>query len=351
MSKETNIILSLFLCTSILFISCENKSNKNTQRPVTAKVTVVQPTVENFNNSIHSSGIITNSNEITLSFKNPGIVSNVFVSEGDYVSKGQLLAKMESADLDAQLQQLNFKASETDRDLKRYSKLLKDTIITLQQYQQTQTMLENTKSQQQATRYNIKTMNLYAPESGIILKRNINSGEYKTASSPVITLGNNEKNIRWAFRFSVTDQERLKLKIGQLVKIKLDADTEISLAASIFKMMNLPNSSAGTYDVYASIQSKDNNLIYGLTGKVTVDLSNNDSYTKIPLLSLFDIEDGKASFYWIDQKNIVQKQNVSIVTLQEKNVYLKEKFPADLKIVKEGGNTIKQGESVTIITN
>jgi len=275
----------------------------------------------------------------------------VLVHEGDYVRKGQLLAKMESPDLEAQLQQLNFKASETERDLKRYSKLLKDTIITLQQFQQTQTLLENTKSQQQAIRYNIETMNLYAPESGIVLKRNINSGEYKTASSPVITLGNNENDIRWAFRFSVTDQERLKLKIGQNVKITLDANTEVSLSATIFKMMSLPNASAGTYDIYAAIQSPDNGLIYGLTGKVTIDLFHSNSYTKVPLSSLFDIEDGKASYYWVDQKNSVQKETVSILTVLGKSVYLKEKLPTDRKIVTEGGNTVKQGERVTIITN
>jgi len=351
MIKPTNIALGLFICSAISLSSCGHKNNKDAHEQIPSKVSVVQPIEENLNTSIHSSGIITNSNEITLSFKNPGIVSTVLVNEGDYVLKGQLLAKMESPDLEAQLQQLNFKAGETERDLKRYSKLLKDTIVTLQQFQQTQTVLENTRSQQQAIRYNIETMSLYAPESGVVLKKNINSGEYKSASSPVITLGNNEKNIRWAFRFSVTDQERLKLKIGQQIKIKLDANTEISLTATIFKMMSLPNASAGTYDIYASIQGEDNNLIYGLTGKVLIELADTYLYTKIPLSSLFDVENGKASFYWIDQKNIVQKETVSIVTVQDKSVYLKEKFPADRKIVTEGGNTIKEGERVTITTN
>lgn len=351
MTQATTLTLGLILCCAILFNSCGNKQQKNASPQILSKVTVVYPITETIQERLYSSGIITNSNEINLSFKNSGIVSAVYVQEGEYVSKGQLLAKIESTDLEAQLEQLSLKARETETDLKRYAKLLKDTIVTLQQYQQTQTQLQNIKSQQHAVRYNIGTMNLYAPENGIILKRNINTGEYKNASSPVLTLGNNDDHVRWAFRFSVTDQERLKLKIGQQLTIKLDADTAVSLNATIFKMMNIPNSSAGTYAIFASIQAPDNNLIYGLTGKVVIDILQPKTYTKLPLSALFELADGGASFYWIDNTNTVQKEKVSIAILQGKSVYLTDSLATNLKIVSQGGNNISQGERVTISTN
>ena len=59
----------------------------------------------NYAATLEYSGLMASTSEAKLSFKIAGIVSKIYVKEGDHVSKGQLLATLNKTEINAQVQQ------------------------------------------------------------------------------------------------------------------------------------------------------------------------------------------------------------------------------------------------------
>jgi multidrug efflux system membrane fusion protein len=66
-------------------------------------------------NVINASGSLSTENEARLSFKIAGIVDRIFVKEGDHVKKGQLLATLKSAEISAQVEQVQLAVEKAER--------------------------------------------------------------------------------------------------------------------------------------------------------------------------------------------------------------------------------------------
>ena len=88
---------------------------------------------------ISTSGIVVTKDEIRLSFKVGGIVKRIPVREGQQVHQGQLLAEIEPAEVNSQLEQSRQIAAKAQRDLERGERLHADQVISLEQLQDLRT--------------------------------------------------------------------------------------------------------------------------------------------------------------------------------------------------------------------
>ena len=106
-TKLLNIVrfpLAALLAFSL--VRCgENKaaSTHPVEDPIPVRVQSV--TVANLGRVLQYSGLIASNSEARLSFKIGGIISRIYVKDGDHVSAGQLLATLDLTEIDAQVQQ------------------------------------------------------------------------------------------------------------------------------------------------------------------------------------------------------------------------------------------------------
>ncbi|MBC8112130.1 MAG: biotin/lipoyl-binding protein, partial [Verrucomicrobia bacterium] len=79
------------------FISCKQHKKTSADSQVSENVVAVKTvpaTRKNLNIPIHCSGILTSNAEIKLAFKVGGVVERIYVKEGQFVRRGQLLAQL-----------------------------------------------------------------------------------------------------------------------------------------------------------------------------------------------------------------------------------------------------------------
>src|SRR6266566_3806569 len=69
--------------------------------------------------TIRTNGILVNKDELRLSFKVGGVVSHITVQEGQRVKRGQRLAEIEQAEINAQVEQARQVADKSQRDVAR----------------------------------------------------------------------------------------------------------------------------------------------------------------------------------------------------------------------------------------
>ena len=95
----------LFAATTVIFTAC----NGDSQAAITIDDAIaikLQPvTTTQYAPILKYSGSMASTAEARLSFKIGGIISRIYVKEGDHVVKGQLLATLDLTEINAQVQQ------------------------------------------------------------------------------------------------------------------------------------------------------------------------------------------------------------------------------------------------------
>jgi len=344
---KTQFICSCIIAT-IIFSSCGSKQEKVIdQTPIVETITPIQSKIRTV---IASSGTISNSEEVVLSFKTGGMVESVNAEEGQYVEKGQILARLNTTELDVQLEQSKLNVEKQKRDEYRLSQLVKDTVATLEQLQNAQTALSSGQQQLRSLEFNRQQAYINAPASGFILKRQVNPGEFKTPGAAVFVIGSNSnsKAGKWTFKISVSDRDRVKLTVGQQTIIMLDVMPDKEFDGTIIKLSSVPDTKTGTYDCYVLFDPQSENVVYGLSGKLSIPHESKQAFTEIPLEALVGADGNTAIIYTLNSNNIVEKQTISIRSINKQTVSLNENLPADLRIITSGKNKVKVGEKAKL---
>ena len=174
----------------VLLASCSGEKSETTQSTRSKSIPVNIAAIDTVNNTnmIIASGLISTEDEARLSFKIGGVIEKILVEEGQQIRKGQLLASLNSTEIDAQTKQAELGLAKAKRDYERASNLYKDSVITLEQFQNSKTGLEIAQQSLQQVLFNSKHASIYAPSDGFILKKLLNAGEITGGGSPVMVM-------------------------------------------------------------------------------------------------------------------------------------------------------------------
>ena len=122
-------------------------------------------------------GKLASKEELKLSFKTGGIISEIFVDEGQTVKKGQVLAKLNLSEIQAQVNQAILGLDKAERDYRRANNLYKDSVVTLEQLQNTTTALDIAKSNVKIAEFNLQFSTIKA--QSLQFQNRLYIGEYK----------------------------------------------------------------------------------------------------------------------------------------------------------------------------
>ena len=138
--KKICLLISLIA----VFSACSSKKKEAaaTTASDVIPVSVISLQQESITRPIQASGVFTTEDETYLGFKIGGVIQHVFVKEGDAVKAGQLLASLNLTEIKAQVQQAQIMLEKAQRDHARAKNLYRDSVATLEQFQNAKTGLE-----------------------------------------------------------------------------------------------------------------------------------------------------------------------------------------------------------------
>jgi HlyD family secretion protein len=217
MSKTLKWILGILIGSIILIFILVATKTIGGSNPTKVAVEEVQP--QNITESVSASGKINPVSEVKVSPDISGEILQLYVEEGDQVTKGQLLARIDAslytnnvtranaqvnqskagvANTQAQLQQLNLQLSQAKTNFERNQKLFSEKVISAAEFEVAQSTYKNAeasiavlKENINSSRYNVESAvaglseanqsirrsNIYAPMSGIVSKLLVKQGE------------------------------------------------------------------------------------------------------------------------------------------------------------------------------
>jgi membrane fusion protein, multidrug efflux system len=347
--------LFFILAIGFLAASCGKSKQGNTTKPiidesaVTVKLTAVQS--GEYSLPVISSGLIATESESRLSFKVAGILSKIYVKEGQSVSKGQLLATLDLTEINSQVSQAKNNLDKVKRDLDRGQRLLKDSAATLEQIQNLQTAYNVAEESYHIASFNQQYATIRASQSGKVIRKYANEGELVSAGSPVLMV-NTAAQDNWRVKIGLPDVDWVRVKIGDKVKVTTDAYPGATLEGILTILNEGAEQTSGLYLAEVKVNPGSKKLASGLFAKVQILSSDKIKLWSIPIEALVE-GTGKQAFVFVAQADSksVKKMPVSVAYLENNQAFLFAGLENVSHVITAGSAFLTENSSITISQN
>jgi membrane fusion protein, multidrug efflux system len=341
---KTGIFLSLLF--TLLLSGCREVQPVATEEEV-PRVRVVVPVTREISIPVHAAGILSASDEIKLSFKTGGIIESVNVKEGERVKKGQLLASLNLAEINAANAQAVNAYEKALRDFTRAENLYRDSVATLEMQQNATTALDVARSNMEVARFNLKHSSINAPSDGVILKQLARHNELISSGYPVFLFGASGKY--WKVRTGITDRDIVRISPGDSASVTFDAWPGVKFRAVVGETGSMADPYTGTFETELLLNGAGYRLASGFVADVAIIPSSGRQAVTVPVGSLVDA-DGNTGYVFVAGDGIVRKIRVGIESIVGETVVVTGLSPG-IEIVSEGAAWLKDGMKVRVISH
>jgi membrane fusion protein, multidrug efflux system len=316
-----NIIFAFSLLipvlTAMLFTQCNGKTKAATATEDFVVVKTAAVSTNAYKPQLNYSGTMASTAEARLSFKIGGIVSKIYVKEGDAVTRGQLLATLDLTEVNAQVQQALQGAEKARRDMTRAQNLYNDTVATLEQLQNATTQQQVAEEGLRIARFNQQYAQIRATENGTILRKLMNEGELASSGAAVFFFSGTSGN-DWVVRFGVADKDWAVLKKGDKAEVKIDAYPGKNFTGIITEIAQGADPLSGTYEVEVKVLPEGHRFAPGLFATIQLQPATQQTVTMIPIEAIAEADDRTGYVYTVNaDRQTVTKHKVTIVFLEK----------------------------------
>jgi HlyD family secretion protein len=246
-----------------------------------------------------------------------GTVKNIYVDFNSPVKKGQLIARIDPALFEAQVNQARAnllsakanmdkaEATQTDakRTMERNKELLAKNLIAQSDLDTAGTNYETAKASVSAAKAqiaqseaalssaetNLHYTKIISPVDGIVVSRNVDVGQTVAASFQTPTLFSIAQDLtKMQIDTSVDEADIGKVKTEQEVDFTVDAYPDITFKGKVWQIRNAPITvqNVVTYDVVIQVNNPDLKLKPGMTANVSIIVEMKKDVLKIPNAAL-----------------------------------------------------------------
>ena len=315
------LIFSFFGCKQKSKLSNAPKSNP----PTIVDVMIADP--QPVTNIVEANGTVVANEYVELHPEVSGRLTFLKVAEGSHVTQGTVIAKINDADLRAQLGKSKVQLDLAQTTVGRYKQLLDVSGINQSDYDIAVNAVNGYKADIQYTQSLIDKTVIRAPFSGVVGLRQVSPGAYVSPSTVIATI---QQISQVKIDFALPEAYGNIIKNGAVIDVALDANNGKKEKAIIVATEPGANTDTRNIKVRAVLQNAVVNP--GAFVKVYIDEGGNRTSILVPTNSI--IPDDKNN-----QVVVVKHGNANFVNVQTGNT---------LSNMVEITSGLKKGDSVVV---
>jgi multidrug efflux system membrane fusion protein len=292
-----------------------------------------------------ATGHIAHRSEQALTYLVKGIIEQVAANQGDRVKKGQVLARLNMEEIDAQVTKAEALLAQAKKDLVRITSLSRQSLASEELLQQTKTALTLAQSDLRIVRFNRLHAEIIAPQDGIILRRDVEPNEWIQLGKQAFVFAADKSD--WVVNLSVADKDVVRLKIGDTAKIKLDAYPNHQFEARIIEIAAQANHRIQTFGIQLRLKQPSVNLLSGLIAHVIIEPSETQSVILMPVSSLLSAT-GKTAQVYVVNDSMAEIRQVDVAFVNAGLVAISNGLQEGEQIITQGTPFVVPMEPVQI---
>ena len=303
-----------------------------------------------FNHYLELQADVQTKENIVLNAEFAGTLQQVYVTEGQKVSKGQMLAKIDDGGLGQQLAQLEVQANLAKTTFERQQNLWNQKIGSEIQYLQAKTNYEAQEKAVAQMKSQIAKTVIRAPFTGTIDDVITEKGSVVAPGAPVmriVSLNNMylEAEVPEKYIKSITEGSDV---IVDFPILGTSLETTISQASSYINPGNR------SFSIQIKVPNKDGQIKPNLTGKIKIKDYSNPKVITVPISIVSENAEGEQYLYIVEnisKDNIATAKKVIVTTGKSQGNFVEilDGIKDGYQVIQEGARSVKDGQKVSII--
>ena len=296
--------------------------------------------------------------ESPLSFRVGGKIVEHHVDVGDHVRRGELLATLDAADLQARARAARARLAAAEAELgraradqARFAALAEDQLVSRSALDAQNAAATAAQGQVDAARAELEVAGnqsgyseLRATADGVIAARHVEAGEVVAAGQAVYTLaGDGTREVA----FAVPEGRVDAIRPGQAVQVELWSDPERRWPGRVREIAPMADPASRTFAARAVVEAPAGALELGQSARVHVDTNGDREGLSVPLSALQRVgEDAVAVFVVDPATSTLKLQPVQVGAYGNEHVPVTGGLDRQAWVVAAGGHLLREGQKV-----
>lgn len=332
------------LTSVLLFNSCTHETHEaemETKFLVTSPLPKDTIFFHEYVSQIHSVS------HIELRSQERGYLQDIYVDEGQFVKKGQLMFQIMPLIYQAEMNKSQAEADFAEIEYKNTKRLADSNIVSSNELALAKAHFDKVKAELSLAQAHLGFTEIHAPFDGMMGRFNVRLGSLVDEGELLTTLSDNNK--MWVY-FNVPEAEYLdyitKAKSDSLLKVKLKmANNQLLDQQGVVETIEADfNNETGNIAFRATFQNPKGILRHGETGNIQMPISLKNVLI-IPQKATFEILDKKFVFV-IDEKNVVKTREITVGEEMPHLYVVTAGLSAKDKILLEGLRKVKNNQEI-----
>ena len=314
-------------------------------------ITTFKAQKEDFHHELELQGNVTTKELMVITPEYNGILTNVYVKEGQKVSKGQTLGKIDDGGLSQQLAQQQIQADLAQTTFERQKRLWDQKIGSEIQFLQAKSTYEAQAEAVNQIQQQVAKTIVKAPFSGTIDNVITEQGSVVAAGQTqlmrIVNLDNMyiETEVPERYVNSITEGKNVEVNFPVLGK---------TFTGKVRQTSNIINPSNRTFRAEVAIPNKEKIIKPNLTARLKINDYTNENAILIPQSIISENAEGEQYVYVVKDKNDKNQGTASRVIIktgrtQGDQIEVLEGIEDAAELIQEGARSVKDGQTVEVL--
>ena len=338
---------TLCLLVTSLLIGCSQQAPE--PRPV-RKLRTIEVGATSDIRSAQLPGRASSADEVNLAFDVSGTITERPVSIGSVVAEGDLIARLDPRDFQANVRAAEADARTAKRNFGRGKELIETNFISEAEMDRLEAKMDISQATLDLAKKALTDSEIYAPFDGVIASLSVENYQSVRAKTPIARLLGLDMV---EMVVNVSESQIANLHIIDAIEVEFDALPGLRLPAEITEVGREASLTTRTFPITLSMQQpEERKVLAGMAGTAYVSATISEEEQRgfvIPVGALFGEAAGNISKVWVvDASNAVHSREVNVGRISPGGVQILDGLQAGELVATAGVHTLTEGQEVIV---
>jgi RND family efflux transporter MFP subunit len=343
---SNKLLISTAIVTSAFLTACSEPEVKEDKEVAEFAIPVMVASIErkDISSNFHTTATLESRNEADIITRVTGIIEELTVEEGDYVEKGQLLAKVDARRYKLALDKAEAELAGLDQELKRLSLMAEKQLVSAQASDKLKYQHRAAVAAKELAALDLKDSRVVAPISGYISKRFIRTGHFTQGYQKLFHIVDQSKLEAIVY---LPEHQLSNVQLGQQALLQFSARQNKQYLAQIRSISPVIDSRSGTFKVILSLGNENMELKPGMFAQIALTFDTHKDALTIPTDAIITL-DKQSKIYLVRDSKAVEVL-ISKGFVQEQLTEISGELQEGDSVVVNGQHNLKANALVEIL--
>jgi membrane fusion protein (multidrug efflux system) len=270
-----------------------------------------------------------------------GEVVQIIAEEGDWVEKGQVLARLDGDRLRLEMLAARADLDRVRQEYARYSDLAERGLVSAAMFDGLKYDADALQATYELKKLNYDYSKIRAPIDGVVSSRDVKLGQNIDANSVAFRITDTSELVAY---LQIPQAELAKFSAGHSAYLRVDAMPGADFDATIIRISPTIDVRNGTFRATAFVNNEDGYLVPGMFARFTIEYEKHEDALIIPLDAIVQ-EDDETAVYVVTNGEVARR-TITTGIATDGRVEILNGLAEDEEVVVVGLSGLRDGSKV-----